>query len=288
MDALVNIEKTLQTPIERFIKREIIELVRVEFESIKASFVPGGNEQMMNQVGVKECIFETQNNYIEVFTLFEEANYYAAWQLLERIEIDIKWLLRYCESGKDEYKILFIKKNVSQLQQLYPYRVFASSEVVQKEVRCSICDSIITLRNRCSHKKGELYMGKMCVYNVSKAEFIGLSIVKEPFNRYSVAGVTCKEDDPYKYPEIEFLMKVIDHPFNKWRFEKYEIYDPHENYKAGRNDPCPCGSGTKYKSCCLKNEGVKVPHTQFYFEEPTLNGRNIPGTQIMRREGKLG
>jgi SWIM/SEC-C metal-binding protein len=22
--------------------------------------------------------------------------------------------------------------------------------------------------------------------------------------------------------------------------------------KAGRNDPCPCGSGLKYKKCCLK------------------------------------
>lgn len=27
-------------------------------------------------------------------------------------------------------------------------------------------------------------------------------------------------------------------------------YDPGEN-KVGRNDPCPCGSGKKYKKCCL-------------------------------------
>jgi len=25
------------------------------------------------------------------------------------------------------------------------------------------------------------------------------------------------------------------------------------NFKAGRNDPCPCGSGKKYKKCCLKS-----------------------------------
>ncbi|MBC8391880.1 MAG: SEC-C domain-containing protein, partial [Deltaproteobacteria bacterium] len=25
--------------------------------------------------------------------------------------------------------------------------------------------------------------------------------------------------------------------------------------KVGRNDPCPCGSGKKFKKCCLK----KVP-----------------------------
>lgn len=24
-----------------------------------------------------------------------------------------------------------------------------------------------------------------------------------------------------------------------------------ENMKIGRNDPCPCGSGKKYKKCCL-------------------------------------
>ena len=30
--------------------------------------------------------------------------------------------------------------------------------------------------------------------------------------------------------------------------------------KIGRNDPCPCGSGKKYKNCCLKTgkyEGLK-------------------------------
>ena len=24
-----------------------------------------------------------------------------------------------------------------------------------------------------------------------------------------------------------------------------------DNLKVGRNDPCPCGSGKKYKRCCL-------------------------------------
>ncbi|MBF0444655.1 MAG: SEC-C domain-containing protein [Magnetococcales bacterium] len=25
-----------------------------------------------------------------------------------------------------------------------------------------------------------------------------------------------------------------------------------QSYKIGRNDPCPCGSGRKYKKCCLR------------------------------------
>ena len=27
---------------------------------------------------------------------------------------------------------------------------------------------------------------------------------------------------------------------------------PKKNKKVGRNDPCPCGSGRKYKQCCGK------------------------------------
>jgi uncharacterized protein YecA (UPF0149 family) len=26
--------------------------------------------------------------------------------------------------------------------------------------------------------------------------------------------------------------------------------EPVEHVKVGRNDPCPCGSGKKYKKCC--------------------------------------
>jgi preprotein translocase subunit SecA len=27
-------------------------------------------------------------------------------------------------------------------------------------------------------------------------------------------------------------------------------------HKVGRNDPCPCGSGKKFKNCCGKSSGV--------------------------------
>jgi SWIM/SEC-C metal-binding protein len=29
---------------------------------------------------------------------------------------------------------------------------------------------------------------------------------------------------------------------------------PAQSTKVGRNEPCPCGSGRKYKHCCLANE----------------------------------
>ncbi len=34
---------------------------------------------------------------------------------------------------------------------------------------------------------------------------------------------------------------------------KAQVYNPQtDKPKAGRNDPCPCGSGKKYKKCCLQ------------------------------------
>jgi|GEM_PF-4194091 hypothetical protein len=29
--------------------------------------------------------------------------------------------------------------------------------------------------------------------------------------------------------------------------------------KTGRNDPCPCGSGKKYKQCCLRRDEAAAP-----------------------------
>jgi len=30
--------------------------------------------------------------------------------------------------------------------------------------------------------------------------------------------------------------------------------------KVGGNDPCPCGSGRKYRNCCLEDQGSGLPH----------------------------
>ena len=34
-----------------------------------------------------------------------------------------------------------------------------------------------------------------------------------------------------------------------------------KDYKIGRNDPCPCGSGLKYKKCCLDSGKYETTHT---------------------------
>lgn len=43
--------------------------------------------------------------------------------------------------------------------------------------------------------------------------------------------------------------------------------------KVGRNDPCPCSSGKKYKKCCLTNDNDSLP----------IN-RSIPCSDILQLE----
>ena len=47
------------------------------------------------------------------------------------------------------------------------------------------------------------------------------------------------------------LNPLPDKPF---KFGGSSVIDMKTRKKIGRNDPCPCGSGKKYKKCCLDKE----------------------------------
>ncbi|MDB2592321.1 UPF0149 family protein [Gammaproteobacteria bacterium] len=51
------------------------------------------------------------------------------------------------------------------------------------------------------------------------------------------------------------LSEAANDIFNFWKEQKYmaQQIDPMMSidHKQGRNEPCPCGSGKKYKKCCL-------------------------------------
>jgi hypothetical protein len=278
----MNIEQILRNPILRVGKKANNEEIARYFSEKIASYVVSNDEQSANSWSILNTIFTTQNEYLEIFELFADSDYYKAWCQLERIEIAIKNILRHFSFVQDEYKILFIKEYVGKLQSLFPYKVFGSSEIVKKEIRCSICDSIISLRNRCIHKKGELYMGEFCTHIITQSELIGLSAVYSPFNKYSVLGVTGKENDNFNYQLIDFLMDIIDHPFNQWSTEHYRILEDHSKYSTKRNEKCPCGSQQKYKKCCLVKAGVELEHTDFKLKYPTMKSKGMRPTDKTR------
>ncbi|MCP4682634.1 MAG: type I methionyl aminopeptidase [Desulfobacterales bacterium] len=60
------------------------------------------------------------------------------------------------------------------------------------------------------------------------------------------------------------------------------------NTKVGRNAPCPCGSGRKYKKCCL---GKDVPDPgylkELYFEKHKIRLKEKAAIEGIRRAGRV-
>ncbi len=57
-------------------------------------------------------------------------------------------------------------------------------------------------------------------------------------------------------PELKNEAKLIQPKITQHKFRRTPYVRP--TPKIGRNEPCPCNSGRKYKNCCLRNEPNSV------------------------------
>ena len=71
------------------------------------------------------------------------------------------------------------------------------------------------------------------------------------FVDYNISGTTTVLNG--RLPQViwdSVHHEKVDNMFIEWREQKY--ITRHVD-KVGRNAPCPCGSGKKYKKCCGSN-----------------------------------
>jgi len=62
----------------------------------------------------------------------------------------------------------------------------------------------------------------------------------------------------------------------------------HKPEKVGRNDPCPCGSGLKYKRCCLNKENpVQSDLASHYAEKYRIHLKKKADVDGIRKAGRL-
>jgi len=109
-------------------------------------------------------------------------------------------------------------------------------------------------------------------FDVDKVIFVGFldginTSIREPLDLKKVTLET-EIDLDIDYEKLYFNMHKADADY-LWSLEEWdkvltqerreEIYNEyrrsrtvHVEKKPGRNDPCPCGSGKKYKNCCGK------------------------------------
>jgi len=60
--------------------------------------------------------------------------------------------------------------------------------------------------------------------------------------------------------------------------------------KIGRNDPCPCGSGLKYKKCCMnkpRSDSEPVDVKRMYAEKYRIRLKDAQDVEGIRRAGRL-
>ena len=85
-------------------------------------------------------------------------------------------------------------------------------------------------------------------YGVEEDTEVSLDYDKEKLYYNMVA---CKADWLYELPQWDNL---LDEATRKDLYKKQKLSGTIvKGKKIGRNDPCPCGSGKKYKQCCGKN-----------------------------------
>jgi len=61
----------------------------------------------------------------------------------------------------------------------------------------------------------------------------------------------CRTGIIYSDEEIEATKKLFrNHTFKQMEMPPTEAQMKRRPPRVGRNDPCPCGSGKKFKKCC--------------------------------------
>lgn len=70
------------------------------------------------------------------------------------------------------------------------------------------------------------------------------------FTNFEEAGVDLEEYCEVAREQLPLLIQEFFKRSSHARHE-YRSMVAHAGKKTGRNDPCPCGSGKKYKKCCL-------------------------------------
>jgi len=243
------------------------------------------NESGAKRMWCFERVHAAQTHYLRAFARMKNAQFYDAWCDLERAELALQNLEPHAEGMWSEFRLGFIEEYVRKWQGLFPYKTFLSPEMIELEVVCSICKTRLMPRTPCGHVVGEIYGGEMCCRIVTKMQPLGVALVKNPVQKYSVVffndPAIGKKSDHYNYGLIEFAIKALRNALDEWEAEWTTRRQPHSYFRhVGRNDPCPCESEEKYKKCCLQRNGVLRPHVEFRFSVPPPEG--IPTTGFVR------
>lgn len=200
-----------------------------------------------------------------------ERDFVGSWNTLQDIQDRLRILKKFCGATLMPY-IKATEKQVVAIEKLYPYKIFASSEIIVSDVKCSICGKNIESLD-CSHISGELYSGKMAYGIVGKIEAVNaIALVEHPADKRCVIQLENTEENFLAVAKLSDLIR--DRTISPWQVagtrESRRRMKIDELNGLQHDDRCPCRSGKTFQECCLPLGYVEVPHIDILLSESRM------------------
>ncbi|MFZ8715467.1 nucleic acid-binding protein, partial [Enterobacter kobei] len=268
---MTSLKYELMSELKQFTRRKTNEKREARIlqacKDLKTRFVNQGKQDEAKNIWCLENALLAQNMYIKFINLLYREKFYKAWCLLEQCEIKLENLKRHFpQTLCQEVYLDFLYHQVPLWQKVFPYRIFNSTEYLEKKIVCSTCKSPITPRNFCGHDKGEIYDGEICYRIIEDFEIIGFAMVKNPVNKY---GVPFKKDengktiDQYNYKCVKMILRELPSLFYWWEInKKFDWHHRSEFHNTAPEDHCPCGADRIFKDCCSHKPVILTPHIE--------------------------
>lgn len=222
------------------------------------------DEEVLLKIWLCLEIIKSVKRYNIAFRLLKNKYYKKAWDVFADIEISIDCIIENIHNYGEYPIVSYLNHYVKKYQSIYPYRCFFSAVEIIKKSECSICGKNMDPFSGCKHSVGKVYSGELCCEIVRDLEHIQFDVVFDPAIRKAVCFVDI--ENPAKYELLEYLIPRLTDEYMDWDYDIESKYEPHSKYNAGRNEPCPCTSGKKYKRCCMNNpNGIEFKHYVFSF-----------------------
>lgn len=218
-------------------------------------------DDVFNECFILKQFIKLLEDYVSYWKLLVSDKFSDSWSALQDVQDRLRTIYRFTNEPRP-ILLSHIEEQCGELEKLYPYRVFASVGIVKEEVECSLCGKSID-SFECEHIRGELYRGRQAygiVKQIKKLEEV--SLVTNPADKRCTIQIL---DTAEQFNGVAYLAKGIRDrvlsplDFNHLEFKR--IRKPnHEIPVVGRNEPCPCGSGKKFKKCCIDKSYIEDTH----------------------------
>ena len=175
-----------------------------------------------------DCSIKELDKMIDYLEFFTNENYYYLYDGMEDI---IEEILLPVKHGFKKYKII----NNS------------CDDVL--DVIDDFKSDIYSYLNKYSYDEENLETAAISLLYLININLVNEELVRDSLkvSNFNIKNADCKN-----------IIKIINKYKNDipiWVFNGYtkkELVNVTKSNKVGRNDPCPCGSGKKYKNCCGK------------------------------------